>query len=150
MAIPWESIRCWVHRWKDTAQFLSYLVGIFAAAWAAWTYRSNSRRERAKWAVQLYEKFYETERYKRMRQLFDQEVETDGIRDTVEAEGADFTDYLNFFELVAVLARNKQLSRKNVLDVFDYYLQCLRRHPSVKGYIDADKKNGFQHLKALI
>ena len=60
-----------------------------------------------------------------------------------------FTDYLNFFELVAVLADNKQLSNDDVLDFFDYYLRCLRRHPAVMAYIDK-QANGFQHLSGFL
>ena len=95
MNIPWEPIRCSFETWKDTAQFVSYVVGIGAAGWAVVTYWSNSRRERAKWAVQLYEKFYETDRYDAMRKLFDEKLETEEIRTTVEAESMEFTDYLS-------------------------------------------------------
>ncbi len=134
---------------KDIAQLASYGIGIVAALWALWTYHVNSRRERARWAVQPYEEICEADRYKDIRNTLDEETETDEIRKLATNEPSAFTDYLNFFELVAILAKNKQLSRGGVLDFFDYYLRCLSRHPSVKKYIDTPAK-GFQHLSEFL
>jgi hypothetical protein len=138
-----------VTTWKNIAQLASYAVGIVATVLAVWTYRSNSRRERAKWAVQLYEKFYETELYKEMRDQLDCAPESEEVGKIVKAESFAFTDFLGFFELVAVLVDNKQLSKKDVLDLFDYYLGCLRRHSAVAVYID-DPAHGFEHLSRFL
>jgi len=138
--VSWSWVRL-THGRTVPSSFLTLL--------AVRTYRSNSRREPAKWAVQLYEKFYEADRYKVMRDQLDCASETDDIRDIVEKQAAAFTDYLNFFELVAVLEDNKQLSRDDVLDFFDYYLQCLKRHGPVMEYINTPA-NGFQHLRNLL
>ena len=135
--------------WKDAAQLASYAVGIIAAVLAVWTYRSNSRRERAKWAVQLYEKFYETELYKEMRNKLDCPADSKEVIDIVRQESFAFTDLLGFFELVAVLADNKQLSKRDVLDLFDYYLRCLGRHAAVVSYIN-EPVNGFEHLSRFL
>ena len=127
------------------AQVLSYLVGACLAIVAVATYVSNSRRERSKWAFQLYEKFYEGTDYKRIRDLLDCDANAKDVVDLVEEEGAEFTDYLNFFEMVTALAEGGQLSRADVLRLFQYYLQCLKRHNSVMRYLN-DPLNGFETL----
>ncbi len=48
--------------------------------------------------------------------------------------GRDFTDYLNFFEMVTFLADTGQLSKKDLLRLFRYYLLCLKRHRVVMNY----------------
>ncbi|HUY81395.1 MAG TPA: hypothetical protein VMU92_06695 [Acidobacteriaceae bacterium] len=131
-------------------QFLYYCVAIIAAIVALWTYRSNSRRERAKWAVQLYDKFYETDHYKPIREKLD--CGPDTAADVVQLatqESPEFTDYLNFFEMVSYLAKSKQLSKNDVLSLFQYYLQCLKKHDAVMTYLN-NKENGFEQLRKFL
>lgn len=123
---------------------------MIAAVAALWTYRSNSRRERAKWAVQLYDKFYETDHYKPIREKLD--CAPDAAADVVQLvtqESAEFTDYLNFFEMVSYLAKSRQLSKDDVLSLFQYYLQCLKRHDSVINYLE-NKDKGFEQLSGFL
>lgn len=136
-------------RLKDIAETASALLAIGAALVAAKTYASNAQRERAKWAVQLYEKFYESDRYKLMREELDCEPDEDAVVQHVREESAIFTDYLNFFELVAFLANSKQLSERDVLQLFQYYLHCLEKHAVVSRYIN-DEHKGFEMLSALL
>ena len=103
-----------VETWKTIAQVVSYGVAVVTAIAALMTYRGNSKRERARWAVQLYEKFYETERYKNIRDDLDCTANSTGVAALVKEESSAFTDYLNFFELVAFLASTKQLSESDV------------------------------------
>jgi hypothetical protein len=133
--------------WKDAAQTVSYIIGILAAAGAAWTYHTNSQRERAKWAVQLYEKFYEEDRYRNMREVFDCDPNSAQVADVVGQESTAFTDYLNFFELVGFLVQTKQLRKTDVVDLFQYYLGCLSRHDRVVGYIGT---HGFEQLDRFL
>lgn len=125
------------------------MLGIGAAVVAAITYASNSRRERAKWAVQLYEKFYESDRYKEMRESLDCDSDGELVLRYVGQESAAFTDYLNFFELVTFLTESKQLSKADVLRLFQYYLHCLKRHTSVMKYVD-DEDKGFEQLRRFL
>lgn len=117
---------------------------------ALWTYRINSRRERAKWAVQLFEKFYETDTYKVIRNELDCENDADGVKQLVTKEPGEFTDYLNFFEMVSFLADTKQLSEKDVLSLFRYYLRCLKRHPVVIEYLNKEDRDFEQLSKFLM
>lgn len=131
--------------WKSLAEIASFGVGMLAAIGALLTYRSNSQRERAKWAVQLYEKFYEGDRYKEMRDRLDCTSDAADVQKLVSQEPSIFTDYLNFFELVTFLAETKQLSKDDVLRLFQYYLHCLKRHKVVMKYIN-NKDKGFEQL----
>ncbi len=125
------------------------LVGVAAAVGAAWTYHKNSARQRAQWAVQLYEKFYESDRYRKTRDALDCESDTADISNLVRAEGPEFTDYLNFFELMAYLSESNQVSKDDILALFHYYLQCMKRHQAIMKYIQ-DEQKGFERLRALL
>lgn len=156
MLRDWAAVvRCVLGSWKDAAQTISYVVGIIVAILAICTYRSNAQRERARWAVQLYEKFFEADQYKPVRESLDIEP-TSAKKEDIEAvaalvrdEPAAFTDYLNFFEMVALLAETKQLSQPDVVKLFDYYLGCLKRHPDVLRYVQ-NKDKGFEQLSRLL
>jgi hypothetical protein len=124
-------------------------VAIGAAIGAVWVYGSNSRLERAKWAAGLYEKFYERDHLKRIRDLLDPPTDPAVVRALVDAQPSDFTDYLNFFEFVAFLARSGQLRKREVLALFGYYVQCLRQEPAVHAYVD-DTTKGYEYLRTLL
>lgn len=136
-------------QWNAVLQLASYVVGIVAVVYVARTYRDNSLREHAKWAVQLYEKFYEEQNYKGIRERLDSTANIDIVQAIVLEQDPDFTDYLNFFEMVTGLAKTKQLSRDDVLRLFQYYLQCLKRHDAVMSYIN-DPDNGYETLRAFL
>jgi hypothetical protein len=134
--------------WKLIPQTAYYVVGIIAALWALIVYRRNRRLEQAKWLSSFYDKFYESDKYKKVRELLDSDAAED-IRVKVEREDADFTDYLNFFEHVAIFARSKQLLINDVEASFCYYLDCLRSNESVREYIRNDDK-GYENLKSYL
>jgi L-amino acid N-acyltransferase YncA len=128
---------------KDIAQIVSYLVGAFAAFAASLNYRKSSRVERAKWLAELYDKFYERDLLKPIRATLDCSAnEGDSVDTMVQGETAEFTDYLNFFEFVAYLRASGQLSKGDVEAMFGYYIECLRRHASVRKYVAA---NGYEY-----
>ena len=77
------------------------------------------------------------------------EWELEAISTLVRLEPATFTDSLNFFEMVASLEKAKQLSKPDVIKLFDYYLRCLKRHPDVLKYIKNEVK-GFEELSRLL
>jgi len=64
-------------------------------------------------------------------------------------EDPAFTDYLNFFEHVAIFAGSKQLRADDVEASFCYYLDCLERHQKVHNYIN-DHAKGYEKLKAFL
>jgi hypothetical protein len=134
---------------KTIIEIVYHIVAIIAALGALWVYRRNSRLERTRWASSLYEKFYENERYKKIRDALDVPADNDSVNALVIEEGSEFTDYLNFFELVAYLKKSKQLNDEDVEALFDYYLKCLNRHSRVRSYID-NPERGYENLSMLL
>lgn len=107
-------------------QTIYYVAGSFAAIGtlvaaiiAVCVYHRNWRLEQSRWASSFYEKFYESEKYKAIREKLDRSDEA-SISSLVEAEEAEFTDYLNFFEHVAIFAKSKQLKKDDVEASFAY------------------------------
>jgi hypothetical protein len=121
---------------------------LVAAIIAVCVYRRNLRLEQSRWASSFYEKFYELDRYKTIQEKLDRSDETT-INKLVEEEEAEFTDYLNFFEHVAIFVKSKQLKKNDVEASFAYYLNCLYKLESVRNYIE-DEKNGFEQLKEYL
>jgi hypothetical protein len=56
-------------------------------------------------------------------------------------------NYLNFFEFVASLWKMDQLSKQEIILLFDYYIRLLKRHPEVLAFLE---KHSFENLQALI
>jgi hypothetical protein len=139
------TLDCWV----KVVQIVSYLGTTAAAVFAFFVYKSNARRERARWVESLYSRFFEEGELKRVRDILDCAADDADVEALVNKEGSDWTDYLNFFELVAYLQESKQLERQDVSALFDYYLGCLRRHRSTVSYI-RDESKGFKYLRKLL
>jgi hypothetical protein len=134
---------------REAIQILSSIAGIVAAFWALWVYGNNSRRERARWAESLYTRFYEKAELKTVRDQLDCAAGDATVARLVTEETPALTDYLNFFEFVAYLQSSKQLSETDVQALFGYYLDCLRRHKDVVGYI-RNKEKGFEYLSKIM
>jgi len=132
-----------------TAGILYSLVATVAAIGALFVYRNNSKRERARWAEGLYTRFYEKPELKKVRDQLDCVAGDAGVASLVSEESSALTDYLNFFEFVAYLKSSKQLAESDVEALFGYYLNCLRRHKEVVGYL-GDKDKGYEYLRKLL
>lgn len=130
-------------------QILSYLAGATAAVSAVFVYRSNSRRERARWVENLYSRFFEKSELKQVRDILDCDSDDENVKLLVTEEGSAWTDYLNFFELVAYLQESKQIAAEDVKALFEYYIGCLKRHRAAMEYICDDIK-GFKYLRRLL
>src|SRR5947209_11619415 len=122
--------------------------GLLTAGLAYRNYRRQTQLEKLKWLQQLYESFYYDERYKRVRQLLDFDDLSDLL--TFLAQGEDesrnltadqrdavdrFTDYLNFFEWIAILENRGQLTFEDLDDLFNYYISRM---------VTVDKRHGEQ------
>jgi hypothetical protein len=136
--------------WKNLAELAFYVVAIASACAAVYTFRRNSALERTRWISSLYEKFYEGTALKRVREILDSSPSSDQIFALINRPGgSDFTDYLNFFEHIAYLQETKQVGKRDVEAIFDYYLRCLKRHPEVWEFI-TNPENGYEKLRALL
>lgn len=124
------------------------IVGGVAVVFAFLQYRANSRLERARWLASLYEKFYEKDQLKGVRQILDSaDHDASEINKLVTDEPSDFTDYLNFFEFVAVLEKSGQLKSNEIEDLFHYYLDCLEKSSRIREYLVA---KGYEHLDEFL
>lgn len=130
------------------APVFTTIGGIVAAFWALLVYRSNARVRRAEWLGSLYEKFYEkNDSLKDIREKLDCDDGHSPDIETLEKLGSGFTDYLNFFEFVALLEKSGQLSTIEIEDLFAYYLDCLERCGPVRRYIP---EKGYDQLDRLL
>lgn len=123
-------------------QIISYIAGAAAAVSAVFVYRNNSRRERARWVESLYSRFFEKSELKQLRDALDCNANDEKVNVLVAEEGSAWTDYLNFFELVAYLQESRQVAAEDVKALFEYYIGCLKRHRAAIDYI-RDETNGL-------
>ena len=130
-------------------QIVSYIAGATAAVSAVFVYRNNSRRERARWVESLYSRFFEKSELKQVRDVLDCSADDVMVNALVIDEASAWTDYLNFFELVAYLQESKQVAAKDVKALFEYYIGCLKRHRAARDYI-RDETKGFKYLRRLL
>jgi hypothetical protein len=130
-------------------QILSYMAAAAAAVSAVFVYRNNSRRERARWVEDLYSRFFEKGELKQVRDILDCNSDDEKVNALVTEEGSAWTDYLNFFELVAYLQESKQVAAVDVKALFEYYIGRLKRHRAAMDYV-RDETKGFKYLRQLL
>jgi hypothetical protein len=133
---------------SDTLDVVKIIVAVLGAIPALWVYYKNSRLRRAEWLASLYEKFYERPNLKDVREILDCEGgKSAAVDKLVNEEAQSFTDYLNFFEFVAVLRKSHQLTDEQIEDLFGYYLDCLESCTAARTYI---AKKGYEQLDQLL
>jgi len=137
----WDEFKYWTDIFRDLAVGLAALVAVF-------TYRRSVRMERAKWIKDLYEKFYERTDLKVVRDLLDAQ-DPQSVQRLVQEESSAFTDYLNFFEFLGYLRASKQITKRELLQLFEYYLRRIEENPPVLAYIN-DPSKGYEHLRCLM
>ncbi|MEP6595580.1 MAG: hypothetical protein ABJA71_06515 [Ginsengibacter sp.] len=84
---------------------------------AAINYRSQRLIKKGEWLKSLFEKFYENLTYKDVRRWLDnKELEKKINSDDNSLSDADekFTDFLNFFEFIAILEAENQIKITDV------------------------------------
>ncbi len=133
--------------WVDISIKALALVGVYIAAI---NYRSQRIIKKGEWLQSLFEKFYESDNYKQVRRWIDnQEIEKKiNLDDSVISDDKEkFTDFLNFFEFIATLEAEHQISTKDVINLFDYYLRKIKSSSICITWI---KKYGFEKLNSLL
>lgn len=137
------------------------VTAIVASVQGLQDFRGKVAQEKAKWLFQLYEKLFEQPQYKNIRRQIDYK-DTAEIKKLIAKDKSgqlfeesektyfdNFTDYLNFFEMVAHLKDAGQLTDADVQTTFDYYLRLLTKqeNPEIREYL---KKEGFESLDKLL
>jgi hypothetical protein len=138
----------WAATVKPIAEAFVLFTTPIVAGWTIYTYHRSVKLERAKWIKDLYEKFYESMGLKMVRDAIDSANHTQ-IDTMVANEDPAFTDYLNFFEFLGYLWESKQISKEELLGLFDYYLGDLKKNKKIVDYIETPKK-GFEKLQQLL
>jgi hypothetical protein len=156
-----EGLNAWGAYLSGCATLLLSLAAIVTGAQGLKQYRAKISGDKAKWLFQLYEKLFEHTQYKDVRRKLDYD-DTAEIKSLIakdkngqafqpaERVAFDvFTDYLNFFEMIAHLREAGQLTSSDIRATFDYYLRLLtkRRNPEIREYL---KKDGFESLDKLL
>ena len=141
----------------DGKLFFEFLQVVILAVggWIALrTFERDSKLRRTEWMYRLYEQFYESDRLKPMRRLIDYAPAEEIAALKADLEKGNFSeahealvDYLNFFEFIAVQVRRNNLSRSEVMDMFDYYIRRLKDHAFIADYL---RTNGFENLDGLL
>jgi hypothetical protein len=156
-----EALNAWGAYLTGGATIVLSSVAIVAGFQGLREYRSRMIAEKSKWFLQLYEKLFENPQYKDVRRRLDYD-DADEIKALLKADLGnqkftfdqqvkfdEFTDYLNFFELIALLKAIGQLTSEDIRATFDYYLRLLthQRNPEIRQYL---KKEGFENLDKLL
>ncbi|MGL5891800.1 MAG: DUF4760 domain-containing protein, partial [Bacteroidia bacterium] len=137
---------------------ISGFLVAFSALFAASTYYRNGRLERAKWLNTLHEKFFIENKFSEIRRLLDYKEPSDlysslaasfpnrNDKNNIDLE-EKLVDYLNFFEFIATLNKQGQLSQSEINSTFGYYISKLNSH---KWLIESLKTHEFKNLPSLI
>lgn len=111
-----------------------YLAGIVAALSSYFLYRRNSTRERMKWLFDLYKRFYNEEKFQDMSTKIEA-GDTKFIEQDQKEPLQNLDQYLNFFEFVGILWKQKEIELDEIKDMFDYPLRQIAKSSSVLDYV---------------
>lgn len=125
--------------------------GLIAVVFAALGYLKQLKIKKGEWLQLLFEKFYENQHYKEVRKWIDnneieKKITTD---DAISDEDEKFTDFLNFFEFIATLEAQRQISKTDVVNLFDYHLKKIKHSPTCMRWI-SNSEYGFEKLRNLL
>ena len=134
---------------KDWLDISIKALGLIAIVIAALGYLRQLKIKKGEWLQLLFEKFYENNNYKDVRKWLDNgDIEKKITLDnSISDEEEKFTDFLNFFEFIATLESERQISKTDVINLFDYYLQKIKLSSICMQWV---KKYGFEKLDSLL
>ena len=132
-------------------KILGFVLAAVTAASAALTYQKNARTKAAEFLLSLHKAFFVDTTYSGMKALLDCDTPGDeaNLSEVVRAETTEFTDFLNFFELVAYFESIETLSHEDVEALLGYYLDRLSKKVVVRKYV-RDSSHSFEHLRLLL
>jgi len=129
---------------KMVALCMAVIGGIISVR----TYRSAQLVKRAEWLKSLFDLFFIQDTFKEVRRWLDFDILGEKLaNDPDHLIEEKFTDYLNFFEFIATLKIQKQLSLEEINHLFYYYLDLIKKSEICRKYIQA---YGFKHLENLL
>ncbi len=158
-----EQLGAWGAFLTGAGTFVLGFGAIYAVFHGVEEYRARTDAERLRWLSQLQIVFFEGRTFSFVRRKIDYEELDDVVAllrrdrdphakfEPEEKELFDkFTDYLNFFEFIAYLIYEKQMLRKDVEALFDYYLRRLVEVRQAEELLAYLKENNFENLSKLL
>jgi gamma-glutamylcyclotransferase (GGCT)/AIG2-like uncharacterized protein YtfP len=141
----------WLRINKDAVQALATVLASLSFLYGIMKYRGTVQLKRAEWLHKLFLSFYEQTRYRQIRELLDGRQRNPG-ETALQAvtrlhKESELDDYLNFFEFLAGLQTLGQMRKKDVLILFEYWIQRLRCDPDIAEYI---RRFGYENLSKLL
>ncbi len=132
-------------------KWLGTLLTLGALVTGMFTYVRNSKTKTAEFLMTLHKAFFAESTYQQMKMLLDCDgvAEEGKLEAMVQTEPPEFTDFLNFFELVAYLDSVGTLARRDSEALLGYYFNLLREKKAVWNYIQSSAK-GFENLRKLL
>jgi hypothetical protein len=142
-----------------TLAFAAFFTGMHAIT----EYKNRTESEQVRWVMQLFAQFFQDHRYHFIRQkidyddmediapLMERDLKRDGDFSQEDRDLLDkFTDFLNFFEMIAYLIERRQLASKDINQIFDYYLRRMTRIHRAGALLEYLKQTGFENLYGLL
>ena len=140
------------------AQILGYSFATIGIIISAYTYKKNIKIKRGEWLKNLFEKFYSETYFGEIRRNIEYNTLPDFLavdtakmptdeKEKFEKREESFVNYLNFFEFISMLIRQKHINFSESDDMFGYYLKKMNSSQSVKNYII---KYGFENLENIL
>jgi hypothetical protein len=139
--------------WLKIVVDICAVFGAFAAVTAVRTFRANAKLKRAEWLKALYGQFYESDRFNEIRRLLDYKAQPkfNELKEAVrrcDGSSEQLGLYLNFFEFVASLWKLDQLSLREVMYLFEYYIE-LFDDKELRFVSEYTERWGFENLEEL-
>jgi hypothetical protein len=158
-----ESLSAWGNFLLGAATIGLALVAWIGGLLAFEEYAERTKAEQIRWLAELFSRLFQDKLYRRMRQKVDYD-DLDDIAELLEKNkqaGAEFsqeerdlldefTDYLNFFEMMAFLSKSGKIKVEDVAQIFDYYLRRFGEIKQQKAIMEYLEKDGFENLRQLL
>ncbi len=135
------------------AQVFAFTAAGGSLIFSAFTYYKNNKVKRGEWLKTLFEKFFEADKFSEVRRQIEYEtlevyleVDIKGMCANKENE-EKLVNYLNFFELIAVLQLRGHINKEEVNDLFAYFIKSINKNAFIRRYIN---QFDFENLEKLL
>jgi hypothetical protein len=135
------------------AQVFAYLAAGGSLIFSAFTYYKNNKVKRGEWLKALFEKFFEGDKFSEVRKQIEYEslntflaVDSKGMCTDKDNE-EKLVNYLNFFELIAILRNSGHIEKEEVKNMFGYFIKAIKKDKFILSYIG---QFDFENLEKLL
>lgn len=150
------------NEWQAFANIILAIAAVIGGVWALFNYQKSRRTAAAHWLHSLYKDFYFEERFaavrvqlefhftkhiepliERMNLAPEEEVDDKNVETLRNLDG-----FLNYFEYIAYLEKEKQLKRKDREALFQYWFDLIKspEHSTLRRYL---LQWGYENLVSI-